>query len=138
MLTRAQSLVKLKIMKKAYLIPVLLFAGVNAFAQSNYDLVRYAVLPYMDKINDCYYASKPKRDGSVTVDLVIEPTGKLQSAKVNAAKTTLTDKKVQTCIVEVIKTVGFPADEYGDTQRMSFPFNFQKTEYQSGKAVRKN
>ncbi len=66
--------------------------------------------------------------GRVVVNFNIQVNGTVNDAKVvknyKGRKTTLTDKKVQKCILERVNKITFPKREKGQPIEINYPFNF--------------
>ena len=65
----------------------------------------------------------PKRRGKVVVSLAISPTGLVRDVKVT--RSTVKDSKLETCIVNRIRNIRFPASKDGKAKKVSFPFVFK-------------
>ena len=62
----------------------------------------------------CYareLATKPKLAGKVVVSFRITPAGKVKSARVLGAESTLRDKRVESCVTRQIMRIRFPAKD---------------------------
>lgn len=78
------------------------------------------------KIQRCYEQGLARRDslaGRVEVKWTIAPTGRVSTAR--QAGSTLGDRKVENCVVGVVKQMKFPKPSGGPVS-VTFPFVFQK------------
>ncbi|WP_168210533.1 AgmX/PglI C-terminal domain-containing protein [Persicimonas caeni] len=77
-------------------------------------------------ISWCYETrllSKPELEGKIVVKLVINPEGKVE--QVSAAENTAADKTLETCVLDVVRTLEFP--NRGDEPiHMTYPFVFRR------------
>lgn len=79
----------------------------------------------MPTINACYTRvarSQPTLAGRVVLRFTIQGNGSVQNVKIR--ETTLNNAKVEGCIVEVGKTLRFPADASGQPTKVFYPISF--------------
>jgi TonB family protein len=87
------------------------------------DVVRRIVRSHINEVRYCYnqgVARNPKLRGTVVVDFTISLTGKVSASVVRSS--TLTDPKVDTCIVESTRRWVFPKPS-GGTADVSYEFD---------------
>lgn len=77
----------------------------------------------------CYdkVASKdPKIEGDVRVSWTIDPTGAVTNVAVDPAQTNVGDDAVGKCLVEVVKSLHFPASAKGFETPSGYKWNFRR------------
>jgi TonB family protein len=93
-----------------------------------------AILDRRDEFRLCYEreleAGKESLAGMISVSWVVNSTGRAQDARV--VRASLEDSKVQGCILNLVRSIAFPAPAGGGTVGVTFPFKFSPP----GKAVR--
>jgi len=92
-------------------------------------LSRKTIYELVDKFNDDYkkcYETGLKKDstfrGNITVNFVVSGEGKVLNPKVQ--KTTMNNENVETCVVDIIKKIKFPAPKGGGIVIVNYPFVF--------------
>jgi TonB family protein len=81
-----------------------------------------------DKVRACYDAALPQNpgiQGDLVVDFVIDPHGEVKQAEVNWSQSELHVPEIDTCAVEAVKSIKFPASSRGLESKVSYPFNFK-------------
>lgn len=89
--------------------------------------IQRVVADNRDKVRACYDAAlkeNPGIHGDLVVSFVIDPEGNVKSAEVNWAESELHVPELDTCAVEVVKTLKFPASSRGLESKVNYPFNF--------------
>ena len=79
------------------------------------------------KVRACYdaaLATNPGIKGDLVVGFVIAPDGTVKQAEVNWSESDLHVPELDTCAVDAIKTLQFPASSRGLESKVNFPFNF--------------
>jgi TonB family protein len=79
------------------------------------------------KVRACYdaaLATNPGIQGDLVVSFVIAPDGTVKQAEVNWSESELHVPELDTCAVDAIKTLQFPASSRGLESKVNFPFNF--------------
>jgi TonB family protein len=80
-----------------------------------------------DKVRACYDAALPKNPGShgdLVLDFVIDPRGDVKLAEVNWSASDLHIPELDTCAVDAVRSIKFPASSRGLESKVSYPFNF--------------
>jgi hypothetical protein len=80
----------------------------------------------LSKIRWCYekeLAKTPKLFGRIVVNFTISGTGTVSQSKVN--RTTMGNKTVESCVVNQIRTIRFPAPKGGGIVIVNYPFVFK-------------
>lgn len=80
-----------------------------------------------DKVRACYEAVLPNNPGSkgdLVVDFTIDPRGEVKQAEVNWSASDLHIPELDTCAVDVVKAIKFPASSRGLESKVTYPFNF--------------
>ncbi len=72
-------------------------------------------------LHNCYSHENKKTPGKITVDFVINAEGKVEKID---AESTLKNKKVETCVTNIIKNIQFPKPAGGGTVEIKYPFAF--------------
>lgn len=105
----------------------ILFLGAMAGAENRPDVQR-AVMIHMGSVKKCYNevlktTPKPK-DGKITVEWAVDEQGAASKITVNAAKSTLRDPHLESCLIAKVKTWKLPHSPKGKLTYVSFPFYF--------------
>lgn len=78
---------------------------------------------------DCFEASAkelPELEGTMTIHFVLDPEGKVKSAELNGARSTIQAAAVVNCSVAVLKSMKFPASSKGMESVVNYPFDFKR------------
>ncbi|MEY4544036.1 MAG: hypothetical protein RL685_231 [Pseudomonadota bacterium] len=59
------------------------------------------------------------------IGFVINPDGSVKSAEVNTTESELHVPELDSCAVDVLKTLKFPASSRGLESKVNYPFNFK-------------
>lgn len=62
--------------------------------------------------------------GNLVVHFVLDPQGGVKLAELNAARSTLDEPAVTRCVIDVIRSLEFPASSRGMETVVNYPFNF--------------
>lgn len=95
------------------------------------EMIAAAVSKRMSAIRDCYereLQTNQKLKGLIKVSFTIQTKGDVTEVVSDKEKTTLTDKKVLGCVLDVVKKLKFPVRKTGEPQPVSYPFRFQPRE----------
>lgn len=79
------------------------------------------------KLRACYDAAleeNPGIAGDLVVSFVIDPEGNVKTAEVNWAESEIHVPELDTCAVEAVKGLKFPASSRGLESKVDYPFNF--------------
>ena len=83
---------------------------------------------HMDQIRYCYVkemnSSTKPISGRVATQFVISGAGRVTSAGLDSAGTTLANTNVQSCLLGVLKRIVFPEPLGGTIVEVSYPFTF--------------
>jgi TonB family protein len=80
-----------------------------------------------DKVRACYEAAlknNPGIHGDVVVAFVINPDGSVKSAEVNWSESEIHVPELDSCAVEVVRSLKFPPSSRGLESKVNYPFNF--------------
>ncbi len=80
-----------------------------------------------DKVRACYdaaLAQNPGIKGALVVDFLIDPNGKVKQAEVNWSESDLHIPELDTCAVDAVRAIQFPASSRGLESKVTYPFNF--------------
>jgi len=80
-----------------------------------------------DKVRACYdavLANNPGSKGALVVDFTIDPRGEVKQAEVNWSASDLHIPELDTCAVDAVKAIKFPASSRGLESKVTYPFNF--------------
>jgi TonB family protein len=80
-----------------------------------------------DKVRACYdaaLAQNPGSHGDLVLDFVIDPRGEVKQAEVNWSASELHIPELDSCAVDVVRSLHFPASSRGLESKVSYPFNF--------------
>jgi TonB family protein len=81
-----------------------------------------------ERVRACYVAVLPKNpgiQGDLVIGFVINPDGSVKSAEVNTTESELHVPELDSCAVDVLKTLKFPASSRGLESKVNYPFNFK-------------
>lgn len=81
-----------------------------------------------ERVRACYVAALPKNpgiQGDLVIGFVINPDGSVKSAEVNTTESELHVPELDSCAVDVLKTLKFPASSRGLETKVNYPFNFK-------------
>ena len=80
-------------------------------------------------VRQCYERAiavrRPELEGRLTLHLVVEGTGKVSAATVIRDASTFEDAEVESCILEVVRALVFPARASGGAVAINYPFVFK-------------
>jgi hypothetical protein len=91
-------------------------------------VIRAVVNRDRGKIRRCFDALSSQEKGNggmLTIAFKLTPKGDVQSANLNAERSTLKQPKLVTCAVAAFKTLKFPASSRGFESNGNYPFNFK-------------
>jgi TonB family protein len=80
-----------------------------------------------DKVRACYDAALPQNPGSkgsLVIDFTIDPRGEVKQAEVNWSASELHIPELDTCAIDAVRSIKFPASSRGLESKVSYPFNF--------------
>ena len=80
-----------------------------------------------DKVRACYEAAlktNPGIHGDVVVAFVINPDGSVKSAEVNWSESEIHVPELDSCAVDVVRSLKFPPSSRGLESKVNYPFNF--------------
>ncbi len=103
-------------------VPTVMIAAPHVVGDLDKSIIRRYVKRQIPKITYCYereLQGKPHLDGTVTVQFVVGPDGKVLSSVASGL-----DEKVASCVADVIKAVDFPAATDGGRVQINYPFTF--------------
>lgn len=78
---------------------------------------------------DCFEASAkelPDLEGTMTLHFVLDPEGKVKSAELNGARSTIQAAAIVNCSVAVLKSMKFPPSSRGMESAVNYPFDFKR------------
>lgn len=81
-----------------------------------------------ERVRACYDAAQKKEpglQGDLVVAFVINPDGSVKSAEVNASESEIHSPELDSCAIDVLKTLKFPASSRGLESKVNYPFNFK-------------
>gem|GEM_PF-1816954 len=79
-------------------------------------------------IRSCYETAlqtNQSLQGKLMVNFFIELDGSVSGAKIVEDKSTMKEKKVNECVMEIVKNMRFAPRKKGEPMEINFPFNFQ-------------
>jgi TonB family protein len=79
------------------------------------------------KVRDCYdaaLAANPGIKGDLVISFVIDPEGAVKQAEVNWSESDLHIPELDTCAVNAVRSLKFPASSRGLESKVNYPFNF--------------
>jgi TonB family protein len=85
------------------------------------------ITAHRDEVRACYdaaLANNPGIAGDLVVSFVINPDGSVKHAEVNWAESELHVPELDSCAIEVLDKVKFPASARGMESKVNYPFNF--------------
>jgi len=80
-----------------------------------------------EKMRACYDAAlknNPGIQGDLVVGFVINPDGSVKSAEVNWKESELHVPELDSCAVDVLRSLKFPPSSRGLESKVNYPFNF--------------
>jgi TonB family protein len=80
-----------------------------------------------DKVRACYeaaLATNPGIKGDLVIDFTIDPHGAVKQAEINWSQSDLHIPELDTCAVDAVRSLQFPASSRGLESKVSYPFNF--------------
>lgn len=105
--------------------PILSDAGDSAAPSGlSHDIIRRVMRTASSNIKKCYQEGlrkDPNLAGKVTVTFTVDPKGMVQNA---AARSSLADENVTSCVLGHVRSLRFPVSQGGDTT-VTFPFVFK-------------
>ena len=78
---------------------------------------------------DCFEAGAkelPDLEGTMTIHFVLDPAGKVKTAELNGARSTIQAASIVNCAVAVLKLMKFPASSRGMESVVNYPFDFKR------------
>jgi len=79
-------------------------------------------------IRSCYETvlqTNQSLQGKLMVNFFIQLDGSVTDAKIVEDKSTMKEKKVNECVMEIVKNMRFAQRKKGEPMEINFPFNFQ-------------
>jgi len=96
------------------------------------DSIAQVVRAHQPEIQDCYERMLAERQqkvqGRLLTSFVITPAGTVNKARVEKQGTTLKDKDLHACVVEVLAKLRFPKPADGKNHPVEYPFNLKAVE----------
>jgi hypothetical protein len=92
------------------------------------ETIRRHINRHLAEVRYCYESqlnARPDLQGRVTIKFVISPTGAVMSSDV--AQSDVGSDRVETCIADTVRRVGFPAPEGGGLVIVTYPFLLSQT-----------
>lgn len=89
--------------------------------------IQQVMATHRDKVRACYDAALPQNPGihgDLVLDFVIDPRGDVKQAEVNWSASDLHVPELDTCAVDAVRSIKFPASSRGLESKVSYPFNF--------------
>jgi TonB family protein len=89
--------------------------------------IQAVVAANRDKVRACYDAAlknNPGIAGDLVVAFVINPDGSVKSAEVNWSESELHVPELDSCAIDVLRTLKFPPSSRGLESKVNYPFNF--------------
>lgn len=74
---------------------------------------------------DLWARNNPGASGRVSIQLKLDPEGKLTSAEIAQTDTTVAAPEVHSCIIEVAKSIAYPKSPTGKETTYKHPFDFK-------------
>lgn len=74
---------------------------------------------------DLWARNNPGQSGRVSIQIKLDPEGKLTSAEIAQADTTVAAPEVHSCIIEVAKSITYPKSPTGKETTYKHPFDFK-------------
>lgn len=74
---------------------------------------------------DIWGKSHPGESGTMYLVINIKPDGKLSKAEIDPSKGNLHAAEVETCIVDLAKSLNYPKSPSGKETRFTYPFDFK-------------
>ncbi len=93
------------------------------------EVIRRVIRRHINEVRFCYeqeLTARPDLAGRVTVSFIIAATGAVQTASV--ASTTLSNARVEQCIVTAVRRWTFPAPDGGGIVGVNYPFVLDSSE----------
>jgi TonB family protein len=88
--------------------------------------VETALVTHRKEFRACYLkgieGNSSKPSGVVIVYFIIESDGSVRMAAIK--KSTLHIPKVESCVLDLIKTIAFSTPKNGETEKVTYPFKF--------------
>jgi TonB family protein len=81
-----------------------------------------------ERVRACYDAAHKKDpgiQGDLVVAFVINPDGSVKSAEVSPQESEIHSPELDSCAIDVLKTLKFPASSRGLESKVNYPFNFK-------------
>jgi TonB family protein len=91
------------------------------------DEIQAVIAANRAKMRSCYDAAlknNPGIAGDLVVSFVINPDGSVKSAEVNWSESELHVPELDSCAVDVLRTLKFPPSSRGLESKVNYPFNF--------------
>jgi TonB family protein len=93
------------------------------------EVIRRVIRRHINEVRFCYeqeLTARPDLAGRVTVSFIIAATGAVQTASV--ASSTLSNARVEQCIVTAVRRWTFPAPDGGGIVGVNYPFVLDSSE----------
>ncbi|MGC4091855.1 MAG: AgmX/PglI C-terminal domain-containing protein [Polyangiaceae bacterium] len=94
------------------------------------DAIAAVIRQNRQPFRDCYDRAAAKDAnlpaGTLTLHFVLDPTGKVKLAELNAERSTVKSPDVVNCAVAVLKQLKFPASSRGMESTANYPFDFKR------------
>lgn len=91
------------------------------------EVIRRVIKKHINKVKGCYESrliQVPKLQEHLVVKFVIGGDGIVLSTEIRKVDSTLNDNKVETCVVDVVRSMQFPEPEGGGIVMVTYPFIF--------------
>lgn len=92
------------------------------------EVIAELVKQHRSEVRSCYeraLETKASLQGELVIRFVLSRWGKVRTAELNEAQSTLTDPQVLACAVEVIKRIDFPPSSRGMESQVDYPFSLK-------------
>jgi|SoiMethySBSTD1v2_1073268.scaffolds.fasta_scaffold03049_22 hypothetical protein len=92
------------------------------------EVIQQTILANRQAIRDCYDRGRrelPDLKGSMTINLIIDPSGKVKTAELNVERSEIKAPSVVNCAVDQIKKIKFPPSSRGRDSIVNYPFDFK-------------
>jgi hypothetical protein len=98
--------------------------GEEAAGPYTMEVVGQSIRAHGSDFERCEMGKTPGTKGIINVAFDIQADGKV--GKVAVDKTTLNQPRVESCVLDTLRMVQFPAPHQGDTVGVVYPFHFDK------------
>ncbi len=92
------------------------------------EVIQQTILAHRQPIRDCYDRGRrelPNLKGSMTINLIIDPDGKVKKAELNVERSEIKAPSVVNCSIDEIKKIKFPPSSRGRESIVNYPFDFK-------------